>query len=104
MAHEQTLEIYRALGRVVVTPRGALAGNSAAVLDRILTDLIEGQGNLEIVIDALHVSHVDDEAARVIAHAATLMARHNGDLVVSSAAPSIRRRLQDTGVALAPVS
>lgn len=43
--------IGRALGAVVVTVHGRLDADAAQVLDRYFHDLIDGQGNLLVVVD-----------------------------------------------------
>lgn len=52
----RSIAIRRALGRVVVTVQGELDRQRAAILERLLSDLIEGQGNLDVVV---HLTDVD---------------------------------------------
>ncbi len=54
-AADPTLVIGRALGTVVVTVRGELDAAAIARLERVLTDLIEGQGNLTVAVDLSRV-------------------------------------------------
>src|SRR4051794_4742841 len=48
---DSTLVIGRALGTVVVTVGGDLDATAIDRLERVLTDLIDGQGNLAVAID-----------------------------------------------------
>lgn len=64
-----SLVIGRALGSVVVTVDGELDVESSELLARVLSDLIEGQGNLAVAVD-LGKAIVDPEAVTVFAEAA----------------------------------
>lgn len=64
-----SLVIGRAVGTVVVTVEGALNLEGSALLARVLTDLIEGQGNLAVAVD-LGTAIVDPVAVTVFADAA----------------------------------
>ena len=66
---ELPLVIGRALGTVVVTVDGALNVESTEPLARVLSDLIEGQGNLAVAVD-LGKAIVVPEAVTVLADAA----------------------------------
>lgn len=66
---ELSLVVGRALGTVVVTVDGALNLESSELLARVLSDLIEGQGNLAVAVD-LGKAIVDPEAVTVFAEAA----------------------------------
>ena len=61
--------VGRALGTVVVTVDGALDLESSELLARVLSDLIEGQGNLAVAVD-LGKAVVDSEAVTVFSEAA----------------------------------
>ncbi len=52
----RSIAVRRALGRVVVTVQGELDRQRATILERVLSDLIEGQGNLHVVV---HLTDVD---------------------------------------------
>ena len=67
---ELSLVVGRALGTVVVTVDGALNLESSELLARVLSDLIEGQGNLAVAVD-LGKAIVEPEAVTVFAEAAT---------------------------------
>ncbi|MGI8776293.1 MAG: STAS domain-containing protein [Acidimicrobiales bacterium] len=53
-----SMAIGRALGTVVVTAHGDLDDAGAANLERVLDDLIDGQGNLHVVVDLHDVGAV----------------------------------------------
>ena len=46
-----SLAIRRELGTVVVTVDGELESRSCVAVERVLTDLVEGQGNVRVVVD-----------------------------------------------------
>jgi len=96
------VDICRALGRIVITPRGEFTSSSVRSLHGILQDLIEGQGNLAIIVDAMFITSVDERIARVFADAAGRMSHHNGTFVVASANERVRASLEAVGVSVAP--
>lgn len=102
MPAHQPWQIARALGRVVVSACDTLDADSAEQLRAILADLIEGQGNLEVVIDAMQVVSVDDRAIEVLVQASRLMDQLHGTLVISSGRPEVVERLQVHGLVLSP--
>lgn len=57
------------MGTVVVTVDGALTLEGSQLLSRLLSDLIEGQGNLAVAVD-LGRAIVDPEAVKVFVEAA----------------------------------
>jgi anti-anti-sigma factor len=59
-----SLVVGRALGTVVVTLEGELNLAGCEVLENVLTDLIEGQGNLTVAVD-LSKAIVEPEALMV---------------------------------------
>lgn len=99
---QQPWQISRALGRIVVSPYGALDAEFAEHLQAILSDLIEGQGNLEVVIDAMQVASIDDPAIEVLVEASRRMGERHGTLVISSARPEVVERLERHALVLSP--
>src|SRR5687768_9691404 len=59
------LAISRALGTVVVTVHGRLDGTASRQLDGVLTDLIDGQGNLDVVADLWDVKTIEGDSLAV---------------------------------------
>lgn len=94
-----SLVISRALGTVVVTLRGKLDGSGSAYLAAILDDLIDGQGNLAVVIDLNSVGSIDCASVEALAVAAHELAKHRGQLSLARPAPSVWEVLSATGLA-----
>jgi anti-anti-sigma regulatory factor len=76
-----SLAVGRALGTVVVTVDGALNVDSSQFLARVLSDLIEGQGNLAVAVD-LGKAVVDPEAVTVFAEAAQRASRRGAKFIL----------------------
>lgn len=66
------------LSRVVVTLRGALDASVAPRLRPLLWDLIDGQGNLDVVIDLRDVVVIDPEGIGLLMGASERMEQHGG--------------------------
>ena len=67
---------FRRLGRsVVVSLSGALDGAAAHRLYPLLLDVIEGQGNMGVVIDRSGLHEIDATAASVLSDAEARAAR-----------------------------
>lgn len=77
-----SLVVGRALGTVVVTVRGRLDLAGCERLGSLLTDLIEGQGNLTVAVD-LGRAIVDPEALTAFITAAGSHRRHGTRLILS---------------------
>jgi anti-anti-sigma regulatory factor len=56
------LFIRRADSTIVVTVRGLLDVQTSSMVERVLTDLLEGQGNLRVLVDLSDASIVEEEA------------------------------------------
>jgi anti-sigma B factor antagonist len=74
------LAIRRALGTVVVTVHGDLDPPAAAQLDRVLADLIDGQGNMTVVVDLRDAQAADAGGLSVFIGAAERASRRGGSL------------------------
>ena len=79
--------VGRALGRVVVTLHGELDTVAAPVLQSSLTDLIEEQGNLDVIIDLAKLEFIDSQGLSVLV-AGDRMAKERGGCLTLSAPPS----------------
>ena len=93
--------IGRALGTVVVTVHGELVGGDWAELAGLLVDLIDGQGNLSLVVDVGDVDAIDESAARVLAGAASRVARRGGAFRLHRPCTAVAeavRRADETGL------
>lgn len=83
---ELSIAVGRTLGTVVVTVEGELTGDGCRLLERLLVDLIEGQGNLAVAIDLARAT-VEPEAL-VLFIAAARRASRRGSKVILKALPS----------------
>lgn len=77
-----TFVVTRSLGVVVVTAHGHLDASGAAVLSDILDDLIEGQGNLRVVVDVHDMAMVGPLGLGALVAAAASATRRGGELTV----------------------
>jgi anti-anti-sigma factor len=86
--------IARALGRVVLTVHGSLDELSAPVLRTTLHDLIDDQGNLDVIVDLDRLSYVDDAGVAALEEGFTLAAARGGVLTLSRPRPAVERVLE----------
>jgi anti-anti-sigma factor len=98
----QPWPIARALGRVVLTVHGPLDDGAAPRLRGVLVDLIDGQGNLDVVVDMMFARSLDGGSIDVLVDASRRMSRRGGTLVISCTRQEIRSRLAGSGLALSP--
>lgn len=77
-----SLAIGRALGTVVVTLHGTVDDAGAAVLCSVLRDLIDEQGNLDVVVDLRRVMITDPAGHAVLRQASDWAERHGGRLTL----------------------
>jgi anti-anti-sigma factor len=71
------------MGVVVVTAHGPLDAANGAVLESVLADLIEGQGNLTVVVDLHDVPAVDAAGLAVLVASAEAAAGRGGNLTLA---------------------
>ena len=92
--------IGRYQGTVVVTVHGELDLQRAEHLDHVLADLIDGQGNLSIIVDLRHVTATPTDAERVgvFEDAAGRARRHHGTVTLSRPPALLREALRRRGV------
>jgi anti-anti-sigma factor len=76
--HHFGIVIGRRLGTVVVTVHGELDVARAAQLGTILVDLIDGQGNLSLVVDLHDATTSDPDTLSVFVDAAERAQRRGG--------------------------
>jgi hypothetical protein len=79
------ISVRRTLGRVVVSVRGELDRPGVGVLDGVLTDLIDGQGNLDVVVDLSGAGWCDPLTLVAFERAAEQARRHRGHFTVHRA-------------------
>ena len=94
-----SLAFGRSLGRVVVAIAGVLDASTAGQLSHRLADLIEGQGNRQLVLDLRETTHIDARGLSVILDAHKRIQRNAGSLVVSGASPDVIGTFEAAGLA-----
>jgi anti-anti-sigma factor len=92
-----SLAVGRALGTVVVTVKGTVGEEGRRLLEGVLTDLIEGQGNLTVAVD-LGKATVDCPAVIMLAAAAERARGHGGTFIVKAPPANVYAALQATGL------
>lgn len=81
------LVVSRTLGTVVLALNGEIDGSGTPHLAAVLRDLIDGQGNLALVVDLGGARTLDHAAAEVLRTAARSLKRRGGCLAL--ARPSV---------------
>lgn len=94
-----SLVVGRFRGTVVVTLRGELDAPGSQRLARTLADLVDGQGNLDIVLDVGGLGRVDPGCVDVLAASADNSARRGGRLRVGRANDIVLEALATAGLA-----
>ena len=89
------LSISRALGRVVVTVHGAVATSDALLVRQVLNDLIDGQGNLDVVVDCRFMTAIDRLGVVVLVEAAQTAAARRGRFALSRPCDEVQQALRD---------
>jgi anti-anti-sigma factor len=95
------LVVSRAMGVVVVTAHGHLGASEAGVLEAVLVDLIEGQGNLKVVVDFRDVSGLDPSSLEVLVAATAAAAQRGGQLTFADPSEAGTRALEAVGLGAA---
>lgn len=92
------LSVGRALGTVVITLHGAFDRTASPYLANVLDDLIDGQGNLAVILDLRDVGRIDCSGIEAVAFADRAIARHGGELALVGAVPAVREVLVASGL------
>lgn len=92
------LAVSRAMGVVVVTAHGHLGPSESDVLQAVLVDLIEGQGNLKVVLDVRDVSGLDRSSLQVLVAATDAAARLGGELTFADPSEAGIKALEAVGL------
>lgn len=82
-----SFEIRRAPDAVVVALVGEIDGSSTWMIERILTDLVEGQGNRNVIVDVTAAAILDRDATAALDGPAEL-ARRKGTSFAVIASPA----------------
>lgn len=93
-----SLAFSRALGKVIVEIHGALGADRAQELKDRLVDVIDGQGNRQVVLDLRGTTHIDPAGFKVLLEALRRMQSMGGDLVLSGPTPGVQGALATAGL------
>lgn len=96
--HDFSLAFSRARGKVVVHVKGPLDVTTAQELDDRLADVIDGQGNRQLVLDLAGMTHVDDAGVKVLVEALGRLQRSGGGLVFSGATNEVVLAFEAAGL------
>lgn len=88
----------RALGKVVVHVHGELEATTAPVLEARLVDIIDDQGNRQVVLDLRKVTGVDAASLFILADALKRMDDHGGELLLSGPTSAVEAQLRAVGL------
>jgi anti-anti-sigma factor len=72
--------VSRRAGTVVVTIHGEMGVDDCSAMEGVLRDLIDAQGNLDVVLDLGDVVHLQHDAMTLIVQAAHQAHSHGGRL------------------------
>lgn len=86
------------MGKVVVTVHGPLDVGTAPELRNRLLDLIEGQGNRQLVLELQSMTSIDRAGVAVLVDALKRIQRNAGGLVLSGPTPQVVETLASLGV------
>lgn len=96
--HDFSLVFSRALGNVIVHIHGVLAANSAHELKDRLVDVIDGQGNRQLVVDLRKTTRIDSTGFSVLVDALHRQRERGGDLVLSGPTTDVAQALVAAGL------
>jgi anti-anti-sigma factor len=90
--------VSRTLGAVVVTVEGALDPLTSPTLGRVLADLIDGQGNLFVVVDIRRLVVTDASGLCVLTRARRAVEARGGRFLLARSSPRTARVLRAAGL------
>ena len=93
-----SLVFSRALGKVVVHVHGALDASTAPALKARLVDIIDNQGNRQVVLDLRQMTSVDAAGLFVLADALKRMSDYGGELLLSGPTSAVEGQLRAAGL------
>lgn len=93
-----SLVFSRALGQVIVHLHGVLDDVTAHQLDDQLLQVIDGQGNRQLVLDLGGLSRIEGAGFSVLIDALRRVRRLGGELVLSAATVEVIRAFQAAGL------
>ena len=93
-----SLVFSRALGKVVVHVHGPLDADTAPALKARLVDIVDDQGNRQVVLDLRKMTGVDAAGLLVVADALKRMDGYGGELLLSGPSRSVEEQLRAVGL------
>lgn len=93
-----SLVFSRALGKVVVHIRGPVNASTAPGLKARLVDVIDNQGNRQVVLDLRKTTGIDAAGMLVLTDAMKRMDAHGGQLLLSGPTRAVERQLRAVGL------
>ena len=93
-----SIAIARSAGTVVVTVSGELDAEKSKHLGVILADLIDGQGNMSILVDLHEASAADPDCLWMLTEAAERAHRRGGTLRLDAASAEITSAVELRGL------
>ena len=93
-----TLVFRRTLGTVVIHVDGVLDEDAAPTLRERLVDIIDGQGNRDVVVDLRGTSAVHSSGLVVLVDALKRMEDYGGELVLSGPTSWVAAQLRAAGL------
>lgn len=93
-----SLVFSRALGKVIVHVHGALDADTAPALKARLVDIIDDQGNRQVVLDLRKTTGVGAAALLVLADALKRMDDYGGELLLSGPTSAVEDQLRTVGL------
>ena len=94
-----TIAVRRSQGTVVVTVQGQLDAGSSTHLGGILADLIDGQGNMSILVDLHEATATDPDCLWILTEAAERAHRRGARMLVGAAPAAVTSALELRGLA-----
>ena len=85
------LAFSRALGRVIAHVHGPIDARTGAELTDRLVDIIDDQGNRQLVVDLSQTTFIDSAGLAVLLDALRRMETNGGDLVLSGPTADVMR-------------
>ena len=93
-----SLAFSRALGKVIVHIHGSLDASTAPDLEARLVDIIDNQGNRQVVLDLRRMTSIDAGGLFVLADALKRMDDYGGELLLSGPAKAVESQLRVGGL------
>ncbi len=93
-----SIVIRRQQGTVVVTVHGELDMSRSDHLGNILSDLIDGQGNLSVVVDLHDATTTEPDSLLVFTEAAERARRRGGTVLLNEPHPTLGEALELRGL------